>query len=190
MQGGQAKILSDLDLKRLLKVASQSRHPHRNKAIVLLSVRAGLRASEIAHLEWSMVTDGGGTLAHMIELPGSVTKYGLSRRIPLHADLKRALSAIHRHQGRPSNGPVIASERFKGGRYAAMTPKAIANWFTGAFRQAGIHGCSSHSGRRAFINKEARLVAKAGGTLSETQQLAGPRSTAATQGPRESVTAR
>ena len=182
MQGGQAKILSDLDLKRLLKVASQSRHPHRNKAIALLSVRAGLRASEIAHLEWSMVTDGGGTIANMIELPGSVTKYGLSRRIPLHADLKRALSAIHRHQGRPSNGPVIASERFKGERYAAMTPKAIVNWFTSAYRQAGLCGCSSHSGRRTFITRAARLVAKAGGSLRDVQQLAGHRSIDTTQG--------
>lgn len=93
MRGGQAKLLSDLDLKRLLNVAGQSRHPHRNKVIVLLSIRAGLRASEIAHLDWWMVTDGSGTIANLIELPGRVTKYGRGRRIPLHAELNRALRA-------------------------------------------------------------------------------------------------
>ncbi len=60
---------------------------------MLLSIRAGLRASEIAHLDWSMVTDGGGGIANLIELPGRVTKYGRGRRIPLHAELKRALRA-------------------------------------------------------------------------------------------------
>lgn len=181
MRGGQAKLLSDLDLKRLLNVAGQSRHPHRNKVIVLLSIRAGLRASEIAHLDWSMVTDGGGTIANLIELPGRVTKYGRGRRIPLHAELKRALRGIHRSQGAPKAGPVIASERWLGDCYAPMTPKAVVNWFTAAYRQAGLTGCSSHSGRRTFITKAARLIAKAGGSLRDVQQLAGHRSIETTQ---------
>lgn len=56
MSSGQAKTLSEADVRRLLKVAGASRHPLRNKVIVLLSVRAGLRAGEIAKLDWSMVT--------------------------------------------------------------------------------------------------------------------------------------
>ncbi len=44
MAGKQAKILSVDALDSLLAYASSTRHPVRNTAIVLLSVKAGLRA--------------------------------------------------------------------------------------------------------------------------------------------------
>lgn len=190
MAGGQAKILSDADIKRLLKVAKDSRHPVRNTVIVQLSVRAGLRASEIALLDWSMVTDGRGNIANVITLPGAITKYGLARRLPMHGELKSALARL---RGRTSRrGPVIASERmptetvFDGLTSEQilpmpMTPKSIVNWFTQACRQAGLEGCSSHSGRRTFVTKAARLISKAGGSLRDVQQLAGHRSIETTQ---------
>ena len=109
MAGGQAKILSDADIKRLLKVARDSRHPVRNTAIVQLSVRAGLRASEIALLDWSMVTDGRGNIANVITLPGAITKYGHARRLPIRGELKLALAKMRSRTSR--HGPVIASER-------------------------------------------------------------------------------
>lgn len=53
MAGKQAKILSTDHIDDLLFFAERSRHPHRNRLIVLLSVRAGLRAAEIAQLSWT-----------------------------------------------------------------------------------------------------------------------------------------
>ena len=41
-------------IRRLLKVASHSRRPLRNRIIVLLNLRAGLRASEITLLDLPM----------------------------------------------------------------------------------------------------------------------------------------
>ncbi|PND27611.1 site-specific integrase [Sinorhizobium sp. M4_45] len=184
MRGGQAKLLSAPDIRRLLKVASHSRHPLRNKVIVLLSVRAGLRASEIARLDWSMVTDGRGRVGRVIELPGRVVKYGMGRRVPLHAELRAALVALRREAGAfGCSGPVVVSER-RGGRngpWQPMTPKAVVNWFTSACREARLEGCSSHSGRRTFVTKAARLVQKAGGSLRDVQLLAGHRSIETTQ---------
>jgi integrase len=185
MRGGQAKALSEPDTRRLLKAASNSRHPHRNEVIVLLSVRAGLRASEIARLEWSMVTDGRGRVGRLIELPGRVVKYGMARRVPLHPELRAALVALKRLM--PANrcgSPVVASERRGAGDDAPtqpMKPKAIVNWFTAACREAGLEGCSSHSGRRTFVTRAARMVHKAGGSLRDVQQLAGHRSIETTQ---------
>ena len=54
MAGRQAKILSADDIGDLLTFASVSRHPLRNRVIVLLSAKAGLRAGEIAQLTWDM----------------------------------------------------------------------------------------------------------------------------------------
>jgi integrase len=57
MPGKQAKILHDQQINDLLVFASTTRNPLRNKLIVLLSVKAGLRAGEIAGLTWDMVLD-------------------------------------------------------------------------------------------------------------------------------------
>jgi integrase len=94
--------------------------------------------------------------------------------IPAHRDLREALTA-HRSLS-TGGGPVIRSER--GG---AMTPLSIVVWFNRAFRNIGLNGCSSHSGRRTFITRAARLVHKAGGSLRDVQLLAGHRSIQTTQ---------
>jgi integrase len=67
-QGKQAKVLRKAELQRLLNYVSHSRHPERDRVMVLLSFRAGLRAKEIAQLTWSMVTDTTGELADAISL--------------------------------------------------------------------------------------------------------------------------
>jgi integrase/recombinase XerD len=62
-----------------------------------------------------------------------------------------------------------------------MQPNSIVNWFVTLYRQIGLDGCSSHSGRRTFITNAARLAHKAGGSLRDVQILAGHRSIETTQ---------
>ena len=76
MRGKQAKILSDHNIEDLLLLAETGRHPFRNKVIVLLSAKAGLRAGEIARLTWAMVTDPTGAVGTVLELPDHATKKG------------------------------------------------------------------------------------------------------------------
>ena len=53
----QAKTLSSQQIKAVLLHLEQTRNPVRNRLIFLLSIKAGLRAKEIAELTWRMVTD-------------------------------------------------------------------------------------------------------------------------------------
>ena len=86
MAGRQAKILADSELDQLLRLADQTRNPLRNRVIVLLSAKAGLRAAEIAGLTWPMVADAQGRVGNVIELHDSIAKKreaaGVSRSIP------------------------------------------------------------------------------------------------------------
>jgi integrase/recombinase XerD len=174
MPGRQAKILSPIDVDDLLIFASCTRQPSRNRLIVLLAAKAGLRAGEIANLTWDMVVDGNGQISGVVELRDAVAKKGAGRRSPVYPDLRQALRAWREMTN--GFGPVIRSERGK-----AMRPISIVIWFNRAFRNIGLKGCSSHSGRRTFITRAARLVHKVGGSLRDVQLLAGHRSIQTTQ---------
>jgi integrase len=171
MLGKRAKILSDTNIRDLLAFAARTRHPLRNRVIVLLSVKAGLRAGEIASLTWSMVTEPTGGIGTVIALEDRAAKKKGGRVIPLHPTLRDALVELRNGTG---DWPVIRSERG-----TAMSPPSIVNWFTTAYRAIGV--CSSHSGRRTFVTRAARLVDKAGGSLRDVQLLAGHRSIVTTQ---------
>ena len=175
MPGRQAKILSKDNADDLLVFASTTRHPHRDRLIVLLSTKAGLRAAEIANLTWEMVLTPGAEIGPAIELPDRAAKKSSGRLIPIHPEVREALTKLRRQT--QAAGPVVRSQR--GG---PMTPVSIVNWFAKAYRAAGLQGCSSHSGRRTFITRAARLVHKAGGSLRDVQLLAGHRSIQTTQG--------
>lgn len=174
MIGKRAKILSADHIGDLLVFAHQTRNPIRNQALVLLSVKAGLRAGEIAKLTWPMLAEPTGEVGWSIELQDRIAKKGSGRVIPIYPDLAAALAAWRQVAG--SSEFVISSQR--GG---PMTPLSIVVWFNRAFKNIGLQGCSSHSGRRTFVTRAARLVHKAGGSLRDVQLLAGHRSIQTTQ---------
>ncbi|WP_375166948.1 tyrosine-type recombinase/integrase [Bradyrhizobium sp. CCGB20] len=67
MPGKQAKILAADQIDNLLLFAETTRYPLRDRVIVLLSVKAGLRAAEIANLTWEMVLDPNGAISPALE---------------------------------------------------------------------------------------------------------------------------
>jgi integrase len=174
MAGKQAKTLSTDHIDDLLFFAERTRHPLRNRLIVLLSVKAGLRAAEIAQLTWDMVLGPSGEVGGAIELQDRIAKKRGGRSIPLHNNLRDTL--IEARDLCDGQGPIIRSER--GG---PMTPMSIVVWFNRAYNALGFEGCSSHSGRRTFVTRAARMVHKAGGSLRDVQLLAGHRSIQTTQ---------
>jgi integrase len=109
MAGRQAKILHEQQINDLLIFASATRNPLRNKLIVLLSVKAGLRAGEIAGMTWDMVLDPIGEVSQAIELHDCIAKKNSGRRIPVNPALRTALTAWCLLTG--DAGRVIRSER-------------------------------------------------------------------------------
>jgi integrase len=131
MLGRQAKIVSPATLRRMLAYARQARQPKRDTVIVLLSVKAGLRACEIAGLQWSMVMTDNGKIGDVIDIRDTIAKRGAGRRIPMHPDLQRALAELWR--ARTSDRYIVASNR--GG---PMRANSIVNWFVALFAPGSI----------------------------------------------------
>jgi len=183
MAGKQAKLLSSSDIRRMLQHVRRHRYPQRDRVIILLSIKAGLRAGEIAKLTWPMVLDSSGKVATTLELHDNAAKMRGGRVIPMHPMLRRALCQLHRQAtatGVALEGPVICSER-SSDLGAPLQPGSIVYWFARLYRELRLCGCSSHSGRRTFVTSAARLVHRAGGSLRDVQQLAGHRSIEQTQ---------
>jgi integrase len=175
MPGRQAKLITPHTLRRMLSHIRYSQDPARDRVMILLSAKAGLRAAEIAGLEWSMVLDARASIGDTIAIRDGIAKKQSGRKIPMHPDLRDALRALSRTGD--ISGPVIRSAR--GG---ALRANSIVNWFVALFAELGIEGCSSHSGRRTFITTAARRAHRAGCSLRDVQLLAGHRSIETTQG--------
>lgn len=176
MRRQPARVLEPEDVRRLLTHVLTARYPERNQVMILLSFNAGLRACEIAGLDWQMVLTVDDKIDEAIMICRGIAKNGANRQIPVNPKLRQALERLHRRQGLPQHGPVILSERG-----SHMTARSVVNWFRHRYAELGLRGCSSHSGRRTFITRAARALAKSGGSLRDVQELAGHRAITTTE---------
>lgn len=177
MLGKQAKVLTAAQERAVLAHLSQTTQPIRNKVIFLLSIRAGLRAKEIALLTWDMVTQSDGEISEAIHLRDSAAKGNSGGVVPIARDLRESLRALQIANEPASSGERVVTTK----RRANTTAQVIVNMFAGWYLQLGFNGCSSHSGRRTFITRSARNIGKFGGSLRDVQLLARHRSLSMTQ---------
>lgn len=179
--GKQAKTLSKTQVEAVSSYLGSLRHGLRNQTVFLLSVRAGLRAKEIAHLRWSMVLGSDGEVADVINLTDDASKGRSGRMVPLNRGLRSNLIALYEQERvrrgfDPATSHVIRTERRD-----RTSPQAIVNAFSCWYADMGLIGCSSHSGRRTFITNAARRISTVGGSLRDVQSLAGHTSLQTTQ---------
>ncbi|MGJ0394341.1 MAG: tyrosine-type recombinase/integrase [Methylocystis sp.] len=175
--GKQAKTLSKGQVDALLSLVARSRHPIRNRVIVLLSIRAGLRAKEIASLTWDMVTDSEGSIGTAIHLHDRASKGRSGRIIPMNSQLKSSLKELREDRSTaPPSLFVITTERSN-----KSSAQAVVNLYSRWYAELGFRGCSSHSGRRTFITNAARKISTIGGSLRDVQMLAGHSNLSTTQ---------
>jgi integrase len=175
--GKQAKILNRAQTEAVLAYLEKTRHPARNRLIFLLSIRAGLRAKEIAAVTWSMVLDSDGGIAADIALRDEASKGSSGRIIPISKELRTALEVFKVECTRAMPGErIVQTERSK-----ATSAQVIVNLFKVWYARLGFEGCSSHSGRRTFITNAARRISTVGGSLRDVQVLAGHSALSTTQ---------
>jgi type 1 fimbriae regulatory protein FimB/type 1 fimbriae regulatory protein FimE len=106
------KYLTTAEVEKLMAEA-KGRWGHRDATMILIAYRHGLRASEIADLEWSQVEFGRAATLHVRR-----AKNGKPSAHPIRGDEVRALRKLRRQF--PDSAFVFSTER--GGPF---TPDAI-----------------------------------------------------------------
>ena len=174
----QAKTLTEKQQKVVMNYLEQSQYPERNQLMFLLSIKAGLRAKEIASLTWGMVMSSEGELTQTIQLTNAASKGKKGGRvIHLNPQLRKALQAWQsKHPNPEPNKRIIWTQRSQ-----TPSPQVIVNFFHKLYSELGYEGASSHSGRRTFITNAARKISSVGGSLRDVQYLAGHSSLQTTQ---------
>ena len=171
----QAKVLTERELKRALVVAATCRHADRDRLALLLTHWAGMRVCEVAALTRDKVLGPDGEVLDEWRLSSDQTKGDKGRVVFANAKLKRELVAYLKvHPSKDPKAPVIMSQK---GRDKAFSANTLCQLINTIYREAGIQGATSHSGRRGFIT----TLANGSVGIKTIMELAGHRQMSTTQ---------
>jgi integrase/recombinase XerD len=148
----QAKVPTDIEMKRLLAVIANGRHAGRNRIALALSFYAGMRVGEIASLKATDVFDDAGNVRDAIRLHAENTKANEARAVFVSVRLRKEIMLYVADAGDAGDrdGPLLLTQK-----RTAFSANTLCQLFGQLYKQAGIDGASSHSGRRSFISKLA-----------------------------------
>jgi integrase/recombinase XerD len=170
----------------LYYISQNSRNPTRDRTIFLLSIKSGLRSKEISKLKWKHILDHEGKFMDSIHLTNDLSKgKNGGRIIPINSRLKSSLMDLlqkKRNEGEWMvsflEEPIITTQR---NRRTHTSPQTITNFFHHLYRNMGLMGYGSHSGRRTFITRTSRKINEVGGSMKDIQYLSGHSSLQTTQ---------
>lgn len=136
------------------------------KTIIYCSFGLGLRAKEIASLTIGDVTSSNYQLLDELRLTRSMTKGEKQRHAYLAHKKIRDVLQVHLNDIKtmPRDKALFQTQR-----KSRFTANTLQKWFRSLYDKAGIHGASSHSGRRTFIT---RLIEQ-GADIKAVSRLAG-----------------
>ena len=141
--------------------------------MILTSFLGGLRVAEIASLKMGDVLNLDGTIKNEIRLSAAQTKGKFPRTVFVSQRLQTELAnyLATRYITNPDI-PFFHTDHRLG-----FTPNGLCVWFYQLYKNVGISGGSSHSGRKFFIT----TLANKGIGVRILASLAGHRSIAVTQ---------
>lgn len=185
----KAKYISNEQFNLLLNYFETRLYRERNRVMLFLAAKAGLRACEIAGLCWKHVlnndcSDIGETLIITNDISkshrskdGKLKKTG-GRHFDMSDALRIELRELYFSMKRK---PAYTDEIILNQEGYGMTGHGVTKIFGHWFSVLRWKGYSSHSGRRTFITNAARTVTLLGGSLIDVMRLAGHKSLVTTQ---------
>jgi integrase/recombinase XerD len=170
-----AKSLTEQELEQVLHYISTKPNALRNRAMLLMTVLAGLRVSELADLRLTDIVDAKGQVRSEVFLAAHRVKHHHARTVYISTRLQRELT--HYLESRPwisEDVPLFATNR---GQRHAFSANTLTQHFYWLYRRAGIVNASSHSGRKTFLTS----LSSKGISVFVLAALAGHKSITTTQ---------
>lgn len=180
----RAKTFDERQFNKLIDhVSVSSLMPIRDRLIIALSFKAGLRVGEIAKIKISAMTDVEGNIDKVIKIFSDVGKKQRMRDIPMNpliaeylADFREAypnatVVAISSQPFRSyiTNGRAIP----KNAEFKQMSITALKKYYLRILSSFGFEGATTHSGRRTFGTQLARRANNHHCSLRDVQHLMG-----------------
>jgi integrase/recombinase XerD len=118
----KARPITEAEFRRAIALTSETRYPERNRAILILSARAGMRIGEIQGLDLADVWDSTTKeVRDRMFLAAVRTKWGHAREVFLNKTARRALEQFLELRG-IEDGPLFVSQnRRRFGRSALVS---------------------------------------------------------------------
>lgn len=121
----------------------------------------------------------------VLHIGSNIGKYGKSRSIPLHPSLRDGLRKLFDEQRGdapfPPHPSVIPSGKSGASQRLSSRAHALKTRINRVYKDLGLEGCSSHSGRRSFVTRAATRANAVGQSLDDVRALAGHRHLVTTQ---------
>jgi integrase/recombinase XerD len=180
----QAKVLTEKEIKKVIKLIDSKRHATRNRCMFLLTHGSGMRVGEVASLRICDVLASDGSIKSEVYLSASQTKGSKGRTVYLSDKMRDEISLYLKTRFKLKDLlPVTMTDTVRAlftnqkdcqrGFSASTACQMFHYWY----KEAKIEGASSHSGRRGFITN----LANKGVHVRILQELAGHSSIAVTQ---------
>lgn len=160
----QARTLNEKELNLLLLYVKTRKYAARDRAIVLLTYWGGMRIGEVAALKVKDVLAADGTLNFEVNLRSEQTKGRYGRTVVLANKLRKELKdyLLTKYTEKElialtytdlMSKPLFTTQKSEG-----FTANTLTYTMSMLYKEAGLHGCSSHSGRRSFATHLAKSI--------------------------------
>ena len=180
----QAKVLTEKEIKKVVKVIDSKRHSSRNRCMFLMTHMSGARISEVASLRICDVLSKDGSIKSEVYLSAQQTKGSKGRTLYLSDKLREEISLYLKTRFKLKDLlPVTMTDTVRAlfanqkDCHRGFSASTACQMFHYWYKEAKIDGASSHSGRRGFITN----LANKGVHVRILQELAGHSSIAVTQ---------
>ncbi len=180
----QAKVLSEKEIKKVIKVIDAKRHSTRNRCMFLLTHGSGMRVGEVAALRLCDVLMSDGSIKSEVYLSAQQTKGSKGRTVYLSDKMRDEIKLYLMTRFKlkdllavtltDTSRALFTNQKDCNRGFSASTACQMFHYW---YKEAKIEGASSHSGRRGFITN----LANKGVHVRILQELAGHSSIAVTQ---------
>jgi integrase/recombinase XerD len=180
----QAKVLSEKEIKKVIKVIDAKRHSTRNRCMFLLTHGSGMRVGEVAALRLCDVLMSDGSIKSEVFLSAQQTKGSKGRTVYLSDKMREEIKLYLKTRFKlndllavtltDTSRALFTNQKDCNRGFSASTACQMFHYW---YKEAKIEGASSHSGRRGFITN----LANKGVHVRILQELAGHSSIAVTQ---------